>query len=121
MFKIERGATRIVFVFNKFVIKIPSFKQYNLFLNGLLANLQEKLWTGHHPDLAKVYFCGKLGFFLFMEKAEVLSNDVNWEKTMERLGEKYKDDELSEFMMSDFKPSNWGFINGELKKIDYGS
>ena len=121
MFKIERGATRIVFVFKKFAIKIPTFKQYNLFLNGLLANLQEKTWSGHHPDLAKVHFCGRLGFFLVMERAEVLSSDVDWLKTKETLEKKYKDDDLREFLMSDFKPSNWGFINGQLKNIDYGS
>ena len=121
MFKIERGATRIVFIFKTFVIKIPSFKQYNLFLHGLLANLQENLWTGQHPDLAKVHFCGKLGFFLVMEKAEVLSNHVDWGETLDGLREKYKDDELSEFMLSDFKPSNWGYVNCMLKKIDYGN
>jgi len=121
VFQIERGATRIVFVFKKFVLKIPTFKQYDLFLNGLLANLQEKLWSGNHPDLARVSFCGKLGFVLIMERAEVLGNDTNWLDTMEVLEEKYKDDELVEFLLSDFKPSNWGYINGQLKKIDYGN
>ena len=119
--KIERGCTRIVFVFKKFVIKIPNLLvQYDHFLYGLLANLQEKNMYGKHKDLAKVFYCNKLGIFLIMEKAEVVSNDIDIGEFCDLLTDKYKDDKLKEFMLSDWKPSNWGYIRGRLVKIDYG-
>lgn len=37
----RRGATRVVIVLRHYVIKIPTFKSWKLFLHGLLANLQE--------------------------------------------------------------------------------
>lgn len=118
--KIELGATRRVFVFNKFVIKIPNTQQYDLFLSGILANLQEKLWTGSHPDLAKVHWCGFLGLVLIMEKTVPLWRD-DWEVFTAELEDKYKDDELKDFMLSDCKPSNWGYVGDHLVKIDYGN
>jgi len=122
--KITDGITRTVFIFNKFVIKIPTFKQYNLFLRGLLANLNEKSFSGIHSDLARVYWCCGLGFLLIMERAEVIDNDGGkWGSCwhfIKMLEEKYKDDKLKSFLLSDCKPSNWGLIGDRLVKIDYG-
>jgi hypothetical protein len=120
--KVELGATRRVFVFKNFVIKIPNTQEYRLFLHGLLANLQEKLWSSiDRPDLAKVKFCDKLGLFLIMERAKVIGNDVSPDLLIPMLEEKYKDDDMKEFMLSDAKNSNWGYVKGILKKIDYGN
>jgi hypothetical protein len=124
--RIELGVTRRVFIFNKFVVKIPSTKEYKLFLNGILANLQEKQRSGQHPDLASVLWCDPLGLFLFMEKADAVGypgwfEDEMWGPFQEMLAEKYKDDDLKEFLLSDPKPSNWGYIGDKLVKIDYGN
>ena len=103
------------------MIKIPNlFVQYDHFLYGLLANLKEKNMSGKHKDLAKVFYCNNLGIFLIMEKAEVVSNDIDIGEFCDLLTDKYKDDKLKEFMLSDWKPSNWGYIRGRLVKIDYG-
>lgn len=120
---IKKGATRTVFVFNKFVIKIPNFQEYKLFLNGLLANLQEKSFSKmNRIDLAKVKYCNKFGFILIMEKAQELDvKNIDWLRFKERLEDKYKNDDMKEFMLSDSKPSNWGYINNKLVKIDYGN
>jgi hypothetical protein len=129
---IKRGATRIVFVFKRVVIKIPNNQGYKLFLYGILANLQEKSFSRgcSRDDLAKVKFCSPLGFFLIMEKAEPIKLEELWETDWEDadeweqfsnfLHERYKDDDMKDFMLSDSKPSNWGYINGRLVKIDYG-
>jgi hypothetical protein len=116
------GATRLVFLFKNFVIKIPNLNEYKLFLNGILANLQEKVFSKmNRPDLAKVMFCGKLGLFLVMERAEEIDcKSINWNEFKEQLEKNYKNDEMKEFMLSDPKPSNWGYINGKLVKVDYG-
>lgn len=120
--KIEYGSTRTVFVLKHFVIKIPTNKEYRLFLHGVLANLQEKRWSGKHSDLAKVIFCDILGLFLIMQKAEILDNSDYTSIWLQcELERKYKDDDLKEFLMSDSKPSNWGYINNHLVKIDYGN
>ena len=120
--EVKRGSTRLVFIFNKIVIKIPNNQEYRLFLNGILSNLREKTFsTMNRNDLAKVKFCDKLGLFLIMEKAQELDIDnMDWLKFEEYLIKIYKDDNLKDFMLSDSKPSNWGYINNNLVKIDYG-
>jgi len=120
---IKLGSTRRVFVFRNFVIKIPNTQEYKLFLNGILSNLQEKLFSKmNRLDLAKVKYCDRFGLILIMEKAKEFDyNNLNWLEFKNALEEKYKNDDMKEFMLSDAKPTNWGIINGELVKIDYGS
>lgn len=120
--KIKRGSTRLVFIFNKIVIKIPNNQEYRLFLNGILSNLREKRFSSMgRNDLAKVKFCDNLGLFLVMEKAQELDIDnMDWLEFEEHLRERYKDDNLKDFILPDSKPSNWGYIGNNLVKIDYG-
>lgn len=121
--KIEHGVTRMVLIFKKYVIKIPTFREWRLFLHGLIANINEGDAFKHlksRDDLAKVYYYNKLGLFLIMERVVVCDNDECW-SLLEILEEKYKNDGLKKFMMSDYKPSNWGRrTDGTLVKIDYG-
>ncbi len=115
------GSTRIVFVFEKFVVKIPRLTKYSSALYGLLSNLQEREYSLKHCDLAKVLFGDFLGFIVVMERADALSckttNEIEFAQMLE---EKYKNDELKHFMLYDAIPENWGHINGRLIKIDYG-
>ena len=121
--QIKLGSTRKVFIFKNFVIKIPNIQEYRLFLHGILANLQEKTFSCmNRIDLGKVKFCSHFGFILAMEKANVLNyEDIDWNKFEDFLKLKYKDDEMKEFMLSDLKPTNWGYINNQLVRIDYGN
>lgn len=121
--RIKRGATRIVFIFKQFVIKIPNIQEYRLFLNGLLANLQEKEFSKmNRSDLCHVKFCTKFGLILIMNKAEELDiKNIDWLIFKEQLESKYENDQMKEFILSDSKPSNWGYINNKLVKIDYGN
>jgi hypothetical protein len=114
----ELGATRKVFVFKRFVIKVPNTQEYRLFLHGILANFQEKLWSGYHADLARVLWCSFLSLVLVMERADVISDD---DSLLEQLEAKYADDDLKEFLLRDHKSSNWGYIGNRLVKIDYGN
>lgn len=121
--KIERGVTRIAFIFKKYAIKIPTFKEWRLFLHGLIANINEGdtfKQLKSRDDLAKVYYYNKFGLFLIMERVVVCDNDECL-SLLEILEEKYKNDEFKKFMMSDYKTSNWGRrTDGTLVKIDYG-
>lgn len=81
----RKGATRIVFVFDKIVIKIPNFTcQWDHFLMGLLSNIQEnKLWkwntgkfeSGRSKYLCPVKWCSFGGWFLIMVKCDELIGD----------------------------------------------
>ena len=118
--KVVSGSTRMVFVFKSNVIKIPNIRNYKLFLNGILSNLQENEFSKiGRVDLAKVKYCDFLGIILVMDKACRVNIPLNLlKKTLEK---KYKYDYMKEFMLSDFKLSNWGVVGTELVKVDYGS
>lgn len=116
----RQGATRVVFVFDRFVVKVPNFFEWRLFLWGLLSNMQERLWSGKHPDLARVLWADPLGLVVVMEKAEIIPYERRTE-LRQLLKQRYKDDDLRPFLLSDCKYTNWGYVKGRLVKIDYGS
>jgi len=115
---IKRGVTREVLIFRKIVIKIPSLRSWKLFLHGILANLQEKTFSGAHPMLMPVLFC-LAGFILVMPKCERIF--YNEESILIEALNAIKNDSLYEFLESDFKPMNYGIYMGNVVKIDYGS
>lgn len=121
MIKIRKGATRSVFVFSNFVIKVPTFLSWRLFLNGLLANIQEELFSGVDDCLCPVMYSDIFGFVLIMKRACVIPNRINHLNFCNYLEAKYKNNNMSELILSDSKPSNWGILEGKLVKIDYGN
>ena len=121
LFKVGKGATRNVLVFNSFVVKFPTFLSWSLFLRGLLANMQEALFSGVDDSLCPVLYANKFGFMLIMPKAAVIPCSVNWAGFSNYLHSRYDGAQMSEFILSDLKPSNWGILKGKLVKIDYGS
>lgn len=123
MYISKQGTTRIVFVFSNKVLKIPTFKSWSLFLHGLLSNINEgEVYNNtNRNDLAKVYYYNKLGLFLIMERVSICSNEEALD-LLETLEETYQNDTLRDFIMDDYKTSNWGRRqDGTLVKVDYGS
>lgn len=119
----KQGTTRIVFVFKSKVVKVPTIKSWCLFLHGLLSNINEgEVYNNtNRNDLAKVYHYNKLGLFLIMERVTICSNEEALD-LLEILEERYQDDTLRDFIMDDYKTSNWGRRqDGTLVKVDYGS
>lgn len=112
---LKKGATRFVFVFSKWVIKVPYLTQFDNFLLGLLANRQEKLWNGVSKKLCPVIFSFPLGFFLVMKRCELLSewphNDF-YENFINEPGLLLPVEE---------KLDSFGILNGQIVAIDYGS
>lgn len=126
---IKKGSTRWVLLCGKYAFKIPSMHSYSGFLQGLLANKQEHYWwkATHHPRLAKVHYCDKLGLLLIMERAvvfvddfvtmdECLNNPGNFTNYVFDLCEK-------DGLPVDRNPSNLGVCGKDnvWKLIDYGS
>ena len=75
---ITTGVTRIILLVGPYAIKIPNIKSWRLLLHGLLANMQERLWSPYSRTLtAPVLFSMPGGFLLVMERCtpvESLSN-----------------------------------------------
>lgn len=114
----RKGVTRIVFIFDRFVIKIPNFLvQHNHFLHGCLANWNEryfyKRWNKTQFKLLNKavpsIFCSWFGLFQIQKRCEVLNRDL----TLEEI-EEYK-----YLHNGDIKKENFGYYEGELVCLDY--
>lgn len=121
---IKKGTTRWVWLCGNYAIKTPSLYSWKAFLQGLLANMQERYWWNSlkHPRLAKVYYCDPLGFCLIMERAEYTLEEqtcVNTRALDYFMGFCNVCEE--EGLPVDPTPSNVGVFNGTYKLIDYGS
>lgn len=114
--KIVYGTTRIVFLTERYAIKIPTWESWSHFLYGLLANMQEVSFSKLSKRLCPITFRVRAGFLLVMERAEPLS--------------------MEEFVLIDFdkfidcgdlvlpvenKLDSFGKIRGQIVAIDYGS
>jgi hypothetical protein len=121
MVVIKHGVTRTVFVFNKFVVKIPTMRfDHEAFLDGMCGNWRERtIWKdaprASRQFLADVYFCLPFGLLLIMKKAK------RWDD-VENL-------KIARFFEScDFisgadvsAGGNCGTIEGRLVLFDYGN
>lgn len=134
--KIKQGCTRIVFVFDTFVIKIPNFRYgfYN-FLSGLISNMNEtntwkngvksKVWEDVEFQMFEVKHLSEVlcpvrwgswgGWILIMERADV-------EKHIEEVegGKRFGySKHITLGYEGDDTCLNYGYYNGNLVKIDY--
>jgi hypothetical protein len=119
---IKKGNTRCALLYGKYAFKIPSMHSYTGFLQGLLANKQEHYWCKetHHPRLAKVHYCDKLGLLLIMERADYNIPLNPNEYTQKEISNFFKECEQAGLPV-DPKPNNIGVFDGKWKLIDYGS
>jgi hypothetical protein len=111
--EVAKGVTRIVFLTKRYAIKIPTFYSWELFLTGLLANLQEInwwAWTLHDQRLCPVLAYCPGGFWLVMPRAQPITFDELPETSKEFDG-----------LPLDYKHPNFGRLDGRLVLIDYGS
>ena len=106
--KLVKGVTRYVILTKKWAIKFPSFYNWPLFLTGLLANMQERDWSGFNDRLCPVKFCCWGGWFLVMPRCEPVA-------------EEEIDYAAFAGLPSDLKPCNFGKYQGRVVMLDYGS
>lgn len=119
----RKGTTRIVFEFDKTVVKIPNFLgSWSRFLRGILANIHEqqtwkwnsgKYESGFSHLLCPVLWCSWGGWVLVMKKARTFSWE-EWEKM------EYFIDQHRAHFSGDDSVSNYGVLDNRLVKIDYG-
>lgn len=107
--QIKSGATRHVFLIGTKAIKIPRCTHWHLFLTGLLANMQERRFSGVFENLA-LCWGDPLGFFIVMPRASPLSDEA-WASV--------NVDEWADMVES--KQDSFGMIDGKVVAVDYGS
>jgi len=115
----KKGATRWVLFIGKFAFKFPSLFGWKQFLWGLLANMQEKEFSkikNMKNKLCPVIFSLPLGFLIVMPKIQILKE-----------GELTKEELIifcisEEFLVpAELKYDSFGYLNGKLVAVDYGS
>ena len=114
-----KGVTRIVFIFDKFVIKIPNFTcQHSHFLQGCYANWSErkycKMFKGVDNNLwydlvAPSYWCSWFGLIQIQAKCEPNLKDLTHSEIVK----------FESVASHDIKKENFGYYKGRLVCLDY--
>lgn len=110
MINIKKGSTRIVILIFNIAIKIPNFFSWRLFLQGLLANMQEKTFNEYSSLLCPVIFYIPGGFFIVMPKCFSLK-----EKDRKYMFKKAKNLDIEQKLCS------FGWLNKKVVAVDYGN
>lgn len=113
---IQTGCTRKVFLIGRYAVKIPNWERWDLFLNGLLGNMQEAmLSTLKDKRLCPVIFSLPGGWLNIMPRAKVLTNDefLKVSSLFLTAGEIK--------IPMEWKSDSLGIFEGKVVAIDYGS
>lgn len=111
------GATRAVLLTDRLAWKVPRMSTWRTFLNGLLANMQEREFarTGW-PELCPVVFSLPGGWLVVMRRARPLTCD------------EFNDFDSREFITRsdgvipvEEKPDSFGWLDGRIVAVDYGT
>lgn len=117
-FSLKKGATRWVFVTEKYCFKIPALRSYKNFLTGLLSNMQEVEFSRvryYKPYVCPVFFYIPFGLLVVMPTIDI----CEWENTCS--GYLYLFSRRKHFTIpAESKPDSWGRYKGHLVAVDYG-
>lgn len=119
--KLAYGCTRTVLSIGNYSFKFPSIIEYRLFLLGLLANMQESLFSKYEAiqdKLCPVVFSIPGGFLVVMKRATVLT-DEEFLELYDDLDKFIENDDL--WIPMEKKSDSFGWLDGKLVSIDYGN
>lgn len=117
--QVKGGVTRIVFLTMRWAIKVPTVRYgWAKFLQGLLANMQERTFSCMAEEfrLCPVRFAVPGGWLSVMPRCQPLSEsaaDIIHQGQMAGACEWHG-------MDCDFKPDNFGMLDGQIVLFDYG-
>ena len=127
----EYGCTRFVILTKKYAIKIPQFKyKWRHFLLGLLANMQEVQFSKTKDErLCPVKFYIPGGWLLIMPRCEPVPENIFFNLDVTKFwpnsSEDYHPDntcQRAEYNVPvENKLDSFGYYNGKIVAIDYGS
>ena len=115
--RIAYGCTRTVFLIGRWAFKFPSIFEWQLFLLGLLANMQERTFscTGW-PELCPVIWSIPGGWLVIMRRAREMTceewGDFDAEKWCNH------DDYI---IPAEPKEDSFGWLDGRIVAVDYGN
>ena len=115
----RNGATREVLLIGPYAIKIPSLREWRLFLHGLLANMQEKnisRLTNHVEGFCPVLFSLPGGLLVVMPRVRVMTDEEYEKFDYESLV-----DHPDYRIPAEDKSDSFGWLNGQVVAIDYGN
>lgn len=111
--RFDFGITRTVLLFGGYAVKVPQHRYgWRKFLQGLLANDQEAMWWRETRDerLCPVLWSLPLGLMLVQRRVE---RNARAEELPPRVD--------LDGLPLDYKPDNFGWLDGRLVLFDYGS
>lgn len=101
----------MVLLTSKYAFKIPSMVYgWRLFVTGLLANIQEKQWSGR-KGLCPVIWSLPGGFLNVMPRCEWLTDGEYCKEVPEKWGR---------HLPVEHKTCSFGRLNGKIVAVDYG-
>ena len=114
---IEKGTTRLVFIFKYFVIKIPNFTYSHLhFLNGCYANWSERNFCKIFKNMPEFYnkvapsiFCSWFGIIQIQKYCKPLNREITEAELMF----------LENVRGGESKRENFGIYNNNIVCLDY--
>lgn len=112
------GATRFVLITDRLVFKIPRLSSWKSFLQGLLANMQEREFarTGWE-ELCPVFFADPFGLLVVMPKCMPLRRDF-WVNEFDYSAFCNREDYV---IPVEQKHDSFGRYKGKIVAVDYGS
>lgn len=111
-----QGQTRLVILTKNYAIKLPNFlKSYRQFLYGLVSNLQELNYQHKSPYLLPVQWSSYFGIVLVFKRVKPLNMMLSKIEFNKIVGT------LHGYPKIDFKLDSFGFLNGQVYIIDYGT
>lgn len=132
--RIKFGSSRVVFIFDNYVVKCPSIlAPWADFIFGFIQNLTERYWftaDGNSSrtkeqwmktqgDLARIIYADPLGFFVIMERADSLRT-AKHDFTLGQIRAFIKK-AMGEYHIHDLNEYNVGVTkDGRMVAIDYG-
>lgn len=117
------GVTREVILTRSFAIKVPKLTYgWRLFLRGLLANMQERqFWTTRDHRLCPVVWSLPGGWLVVMMRAREMA-DAEWALfDAERFCGTPDDCEFEMIVPAEPKQDSFGWLDGRVVAVDYGS
>lgn len=109
--EVHKGVTRTVVLCGAFAFKFPSCRSWKMFLNGLLANMQEREWAGHDNRLCPIIWASCWGWLVVMRRAEPLTDRTWYAMRLQAWNG----------LPLDWKKANFGRLDGRVVLVDYGN
>lgn len=121
---IKSGGTRWVILTRRYAIKFPIPTTWKRFVQGMLSNLTEGQWKDYQNKfLCPIKYSNRFGLIVVMQRAKPVNHDGLFWVELERLYAQSSNEPgaiARDFFEYDAYPKNFGYINGQLVKIDYG-